>query len=146
MSVKNLIPAKLLPHRGSMLLVDRVIDSDFTSNITVESDIRSDAFFLQGHFPDYPLLPGVVILEMMFQTCGLLCRISSDDIDREAGTPRIGRAVKVKSATFLKEVFPDSILSLNAQRVSNLFNFSEFKVSASVDGNKVCVAELTIAV
>jgi 3-hydroxyacyl-[acyl-carrier-protein] dehydratase len=146
MGINELIPANLLPHKAPMLLIDRVIDSDFESKITVESDIRGDAFFMQGHFPDYPLLPGVVILEMMFQTCGILCRISAKGFNNDDKAKRIGRAVKVKSATFLKEVFPDSVLQLTADKISNLLNFSEFKISASVNGQKVCIAELIIAV
>ena len=139
-------PVALLPHKAPMLLVDKVIHTDFQKNITVETAIGKDSLFLKGHFPGYPLLPGVIILEMMFQACGILNRLSKDASPAKEGSARIGKAVKVKSAVFMKEVLPDSLLTVTAEKIQSLFNFSEYRATASVAGQNVCKAELTLSI
>lgn len=143
----TLKPAELLPHREPMLLVDRVLHTDFKSSITTETIIREDFIFLKGHFPDYPLLPGVCILEAMFQASGILNRVASPDSE---ATPqkrkRIGKAVKVKSAVFYKEVLPGARLIITSERINNILNFSEYKATALVNGEVVCKAEITLSI
>ncbi|WP_143304656.1 3-hydroxyacyl-ACP dehydratase FabZ family protein [Chitinophaga vietnamensis] len=142
----NLNPVALLPHRAPMLLVDKVVHTDFDKSITVETTIDKDSFFMRGHFPGYPLLPGVIIIEMMFQACGILNRVSSSEQSQQEPRTRIGKAVKVKSAVFSKEVLPGSVLRITAEKVHSLFHFSEYKVTASVAGKNVCKAELTLSI
>ena len=145
-SFDHLIPSEILPHREPMLLIDRVIYTDFENNITTETDIHNDFFFLKGHFPNYPLLPGVVILEMMFQACGILGRISHKKSEDKLNTTRLGKAVQVKSAIFYKEVRPGSSLIICSTKINSILNFTEYHVTASVDGEKVCKAQLTATI
>jgi 3-hydroxyacyl-[acyl-carrier-protein] dehydratase len=146
METAELIPEKLLPHRAPMLLIDKVLETDYANTITVQALVKRDAVFMQGHFPNYPLLPGVILIEMMFQAGGILNRISGKDFSNKALESRMGRAVKIKSATFYKEVLAESIVTIYITKKSTLFNFSEYSAVAKVGEVKVCVAEITISI
>ena len=67
-----------LPHRYPFLMVDRVISVNKEEIITIKNVTNNEPYF-QGHFPDNPIMPGVMILEAMFQTGGLLTRHLIDD-------------------------------------------------------------------
>jgi len=147
MKTLELIPSKLLPHRAPMLLIDEVLETDYDKNITVQTTVGKDHFFFQGHFPDYPLLPGIAMIEMMFQTCGILSRVRT--LSNESGLPekkRIGKAVRIKTATFLKEVFPETTLIIRAERIKQVLSFSEYKATVSAGDQKVCEAILIVTI
>ncbi len=149
MSTLSISPSELLPHKAPMLLIDKVIETDFKKNIVVQTTIRKDSFFFKGHFPDYPLLPGVVMIEMMFQTCGILNRVRAREKtnNNEFTKNRIGKAVKVKSAIFIKEVFPETSLFIRVEEIKRILKFSEYRGSVETeDGIKVCEAELVVTI
>lgn len=144
----ELIPSQLLPHRAPMLLIDEVLHTDFESTVIAKTTVKKDNFFFQGHFENYPLLPGVVMIEMMFQACGILNRITSmSKSDVPTIENKIGKAVKINEATFFKEVFPDTTLIIQTKRIRNLLKFSEYKaIILNEDGQKVCEAELIVTI
>lgn len=142
MEIKKLKPEDLLPHKAPMLLIDQIIDSDCKSFVVTESTVVENDFFFNGHFPNHPIVPGVIIIEMMFQTCGILVRLTNKN---RMNMPE-GKAVSIKSAKFIKEVPPDSIITIKAMKTFSLMAFTEFKVDASVNEEKVCSAELIISV
>ncbi len=144
----ELIPSQLLPHRAPMLLIDEVLHTDFESTVIAKTTVKKDNFFFQGHFENYPLLPGVVMIEMMFQACGILNRITSmSKSDVPTIQNKIGKAVKINEATFFKEVFPDTTLIIQTKRIRNLLKFSEYKaIVLNEDGQKVCEAELIVTI
>lgn len=146
MKTAELIPEKLLPHRGPMLLIDKVLESDFINTITVQALVKKDSVFMQGHFPNYPLLPGVILIEMMFQASGILSRISSVEFSNKLLENRMGRAVKIKAATFYKEVLAESVVTIYVTKKVSFFKFSEYSAVAKVDDVKVCAAEVTISI
>jgi 3-hydroxyacyl-[acyl-carrier-protein] dehydratase len=141
----TLIPSELLPHKKPMLLIDKVIETDFKNNIVVETFVKEDLIFFQGHFEDYPILPGVIMIEMMFQACGLLNRVTNQET-LDSGKPKIGKAVRIKSATFINEVRPNTTLTIKAERIGGLFSFSEYKAEIFDNKNLVCKAELTTTI
>lgn len=146
MDISNLKPADLLPHNGIMLLVDRIIDSDYKNFLVAERTVGKKDFYFDGHFPNYPIVPGVFIIEMMFQTCGILARLSAVDKGENSMDRQAGKAVSIRSAKFKKEVSPDSVIRIKAIKKFSLMTFTEFKVDAFVGEEEVCNAELIISV
>ena len=137
----------VLPHRGKMLLIDRIVESDFDTYAIVEHNSYPERFYFDGHFDGHfighPIVPGTLILEMMFQACGVLVRLRNL---RNTGkmVQSSGVAVSAKSVYFLKEVDMDSTISIKATRKFSIMNFSTFYAVAKVGDEEVCKAELTI--
>lgn len=146
MEFTKLSPVDLLPHNGAMLLVDRIIDSDYESFVVAERTVNRNDFYFDGHFPNHPIVPGVFIIEMMFQTCGILVRLSNISKGNNTASRQIGKAVCIKSARFKKEVSPDSIIQIRATKKYCVMAFTEFVANAIVDEEEVCNAELIVSV
>ena len=140
-----LTPETLLPHRAPMLLIDRVVETDYLTSIVTETTVKKESVFLEGHFPNYPLLPGVILIEMMFQAGGILMRLSRENSIESTAGNTLGKAVKINSATFFKEVFAGSVVKVSATKKNSIFKFSTFNVVAEVGGVKVCEAEITVS-
>ena len=146
MELTKLKPVDLLPHDGTMLLVDRIIDSDYESFIVTERTVDRNDFYFDGHFPNHPIVPGVFIIEMMFQTCGILVRLNNTSKESNSANRQVGKAVSIKSAKFKKEGSPDSIIQIKATKKYSVMTFTEFIVNAFVGEEEVCNAELIISV
>lgn len=123
----------LLPHRESMLLVDSVVDID-CDRIIATKKIQKDEFFLQGHFPNYPIMPGVLMVEAIAQTGGILCnylfvqvgssRVPSlgDDLGVESDNVVSNFKVRltgIESAKFKKEVLPEDTMYIMVNDVKS---------------------------
>jgi 3-hydroxymyristoyl/3-hydroxydecanoyl-(acyl carrier protein) dehydratases len=126
----------ILPHREPMLLLDEAVRND-DGSATGYYTVRGDEFFLQGHFPDNPIVPGVIQLEMMAQTCGVL-------MSAETATQTLFTGIdKVR---FRQKVSPGDTLRFDCRITKSKapFHFAEGK--GYVDG-KLCVqAEFSIAI
>ncbi|NEU69758.1 3-hydroxyacyl-ACP dehydratase FabZ family protein [Spirosoma agri] len=133
-------PEDLLPHRPPMLLIDRLVD--YTPGLSVEAEtiVKPDNMFFQGHFPGEPILPGIVLVEMMFQACGIFGRLEAlnlvDADSAQAGVyrPRSGRAIKIDNMTFNQPVLPNDRVTIRAVFDHKLLNFSVFKARVDIDG------------
>jgi len=115
---------KLIPHRGTMLLIDEILElrQDF---ILATKKIRGDEFFLDGHYPDFPIVPGVITCECLFQTgAALISNILKNEPNRPTGIPVIAR---IRLAKFTKPILPGDLMYLSCtlkERLSTVFQLS----------------------
>ena len=126
-----------IPHRAPMLLIDRVreIVAD-KSAIGVKAVSNGEPFF-EGHFPDYPIMPGVLIVEAMAQTAACVACVTLGEETR-------GKLVfftTIDSARFRKPVRPGDLLELHVEKVAAKGPLWKFKGVAMVEGKKVAEAD-----
>ena len=123
-----------LPHRYPFLMIDRVISVSKEEIIAVKNVTNNEPYF-QGHFPDNPIMPGVMILEAMFQTSALFARHHGNT--DEAYLSYVTTVDKVK---FKKPVIPGDQLYLKVYSISNVGTATKFIGKAHVENNIVAEA------
>jgi beta-hydroxyacyl-ACP dehydratase FabZ len=126
----------LLPHRYPMLLVDRIIEMDHERIVGIKNVTANEPFF-GGHFPGFPVMPGVLIVEAMAQTAGVL--ILGQIPDREN---KLVFLASVERAKFRQPVVPGDQLRLEAVVLKNKVSVAKIAAKALVDGHVVAEAEL----
>jgi 3-hydroxyacyl-[acyl-carrier-protein] dehydratase len=134
---------RLLPHRYPMLLVDRVSACEPMKYIRGIKNVTANEPFFQGHFPQYPVMPGVLVVEAMAQLCGLLTFLSK--LARTDGTQLVLFA-GIDEARFKRQVVPGDVLDLSADLERAVRSIGRFRCKATVDGQLVCEALLLAAV
>lgn len=134
---------ELLPHRYPFLLVDKIIESSDTEITALKAVTINEPFF-QGHFPQKPIMPGVLILEALAQTSGLLVarKLRAEDNTQENKLPIFAGIDNVK---FKQLVEPGDVLMLHSEILKNKRDIWKFTVAAKVNDNIACSAELTCA-
>ena len=128
---------KILPHRYPMLLVDRVLEIEAGKRIVAIKNVTANEQFFQGHFPDAPVMPGVLIIEAMAQCCAILFLRDLRDRDR-----KLFLFGGVDKARFRKPVFPGDQLRLECDLLQKRSNSLRMHGTASVDGSIVAEAEM----
>lgn len=126
---------KILPHRDPILLVDRVIEKG-DNYIIAEKDIASDNPVFKGHFPNYPIYPGVYIIEGMAQASGLML-LKGNEIPLFLG---------IDNARFKAEVKPDCVLRYEIKLKEKKQNIVFVEAKAYVDKKLVAKAQLMLGV
>ncbi|SMH48576.1 3-hydroxyacyl-ACP dehydratase FabZ [Mesorhizobium australicum] len=126
---------KLLPHRYPFLLVDRIVDIDGDNSATGIKNVTMNEPHFQGHFPEKPVMPGVLIIEAMAQTAGAICLHS---IGSEK--PSFVYFLTIDEAKFRKPVVPGDRLEIKVVKERQRANIWKFKCEAVVDGAKVAEA------
>jgi 3-hydroxyacyl-[acyl-carrier-protein] dehydratase len=127
---------KLLPHRYPFLLVDKVLEYRPGEMVAIKNVTFNEPFF-QGHFPDRPIMPGVLILEAMAQVTGLLAFYSADVKPKQNAVYYL---VGVDKARFRKPVEPGDQLILTARLVREIRGIYTFEATAAVEGRQVASA------
>jgi 3-hydroxyacyl-[acyl-carrier-protein] dehydratase len=130
---------QLLPHRYPFLLVDRLIDMDRDeSAIGIKSVTINEPFF-QGHFPSFPVMPGVLIIEGLAQTAGALC------VHNLGATykPQLVYFMGIDRAKFRKPVLPGDQLHYHVRKVRSRGRAWRFYGEAKVNGQIVAEAEVS---
>jgi 3-hydroxyacyl-[acyl-carrier-protein] dehydratase len=134
---------ELLPHRYPFLLVDRVIEIvPDVSVVGIKNATINEPFF-QGHFPGHPVMPGVLIVEAMAQTAGLLTQISRR-LNGDKGSP-LFYLVKVDNARFNAPVVPGDQLRMEVTLKRLMRGMGLFAARTLVDGKEVASCELMCA-
>jgi beta-hydroxyacyl-ACP dehydratase FabZ len=126
----------ILPHRYPFLLVDKIIELEAERIVGIKNVTCNEPFFM-GHFPDFPVMPGVLIVEAMAQTAGILVLRSIPDRDS-----KLVFLVSVDSARFRKPVVPGDTLRIEMQVVRRKGSVAKMAGVATVDGVKVAEAEV----
>jgi 3-hydroxyacyl-[acyl-carrier-protein] dehydratase len=134
---------ELLPHRYPFLLVDRVIEIvPGVSVVAIKNATINEPFF-QGHFPGHPVMPGVLIVEAMAQSAGLLTQISRR-LNGDKGSP-LFYLVKVDNARFSAPVVPGDQLRMEVTLKRLMRGMGLFAARTLVDGREVASCELMCA-
>jgi 3-hydroxyacyl-[acyl-carrier-protein] dehydratase len=130
---------KLLPHRYPFILVDRIVEMDRDESCIGIKNVTINENFFQGHFPQYPVMPGVLIIEALAQTAGALCvhHAGREDI------PQIVYFMGIDGAKFRKPVVPGDQLRLHVKKLRNRGPVWRFYGEAKVDGDVVAEAEIS---
>jgi 3-hydroxyacyl-[acyl-carrier-protein] dehydratase len=131
---------KLLPHRYPFLLVDRVLEFSPKGSITAIKNVTINEPFFQGHFPDYPVMPGVLIIEALAQTAALLT------FSEEKQEDAVYYFAGIDGARFKKPVVPGDQLVMVATYQREKAGIYKFHVKATVDGELAAEADITCAV
>ncbi len=131
-----------LPHRYPFLLIDKVIDIKKNKSIIAQKNVSYNEPFFQGHFPDYPVFPGVLLLEAMAQATAIL-DIESNDRDM---SKQLYYFVGIDKARFKKQVVPGDIIIINANLNQSKSDIHKFSSECHVNDEVVCTSELIGAI
>ena len=134
---------RLLPHRYPMLLVDRVLEWEAGKFLRGMKNVSINEPFFEGHFPGYPVMPGVLVIEAMAQVAGLLTMLS--DVARRDGTQLVLFA-GIDEARFKRQVVPGDTLLLEAHLERAVRGIGRFRTRATVGDQLVCEAKLLAAI
>ena len=127
----------LLPHREPMLLIDELINIVDLKSATAIVNVKKDSFFVQGHFPGQPVMPGVLIVEAFGQAAAAL---TADGIDKETYENKLVYLMGVEKAKFRNPVIPDCQLLLDIEAVRSHGRVWKYKGEAKVNGQKMAEA------
>ena len=127
----------LLPHREPMLLVDELVNIKKLKSATAIVNVRKESFFVQGHFPGEPVMPGVLIVEAFGQAAAAL---TAAGIDKETYENKLVFLMTVDKARFRNPVIPNCKLELNIEAVRSHGKVWKYKGEAIVDGKKMADA------
>ena len=127
----------LLPHREPMLLIDELYDIKKLHSATAVVNVKKDSFFVQGHFPDQPVMPGVLIVESFGQAAAAL---TADGLDRATYEDKLVFLMGVEKARFRNPVVPDCKLILKIEAIRSHGRVWKYKGDAFVDDKKMADA------
>jgi 3-hydroxyacyl-[acyl-carrier-protein] dehydratase len=130
---------KLLPHRYPFLLVDKIIEMDGDNSAIGIKNVTMNEPFFQGHFPNFPVMPGVLLIEGMAQTAGALCMASLGQ-NRE---PQIVYFMAIDRARFRRPVLPGDTVHYHMVKRRNRGRVWRFEGQAKVNGQLVAEAEIS---
>ena len=134
---------KLLPHREPMLLIDELLNIKKLFSATAIVYVKKDSFYVQGHFPDQPVMPGVFIVEAFGQAAAALTAYCVDPKEYEN---KLVYLMSVDKARFRNPVLPDCELHLDIEAVRSHGRVWKYKGIAKVKEKKMADAEWTATV
>ena len=129
---------ELLPHREPMLLIDELINIKKLFSATAIVNVKKDSFFVQGHFPGNPVMPGVLIVEAFGQAAAAL---TACGIDKATYENKLVFLICIEKARFRNPVIPDCRLELNIEAIRSHGRVWKYKGEAFVDGKKMADAQ-----
>ena len=136
LSKKNILD--LLPHREPMLLIDELINIKKLHSATAIMNVRKNAFYVNGHFPNNPVMPGVLIVEAFGQAAAAL---TAHGIDKTEYENKLVFLMSIEKARFRKPVIPDCKLELKIEAIRSHGRVWKYKGEAFVEGARMADAQ-----
>lgn len=130
---------RILPHRYPFLLVDRVLEVEPGVRIVARKNVTANEPHFTGHFPDNPIMPGVLQLEMLAQAGGAMLLM----LEKNQG--RLALLAGIEKARFRRPVVPGDVLEIEVVVVQTRGDMGWVKGVARVDGKTVCEAQISFA-
>lgn len=130
---------EILPHRYPFLLIDKVLEMEPNKRIVAIKNVTINEPFFQGHFPGHPIMPGVLLLEAMAQTAGIMALRSNKDADVK---DKVIYFMSIDKAKFRKPVLPGDQVRFEMDLLKLRMNISHFKGRAIVEDAVVAEAEM----
>ena len=131
---------EVIPHRDPFLLIDEINEVEPGVRAVATKYIKEDDFWFKGHFPEKPVTPGVLMIEMLAQA-GAVCILSQPEFKG-----KIALFAGIDKAKFRKQVVPGDVLDLEVEIISQRGPIGIGKAVASVDGKKAVTCEIKFAV
>lgn len=131
----------ILPHRYPFLLVDRILEMEVDKRIVGIKNVTINEPFFQGHFPGHPIMPGVLLLEAMAQTGGVLAMRTAEAAGMDIKT-KVIYFMTIDKVKFRKPVLPGDQVRFELEQIKSRSNIRGYKAQALVDGSIVAEAEL----
>jgi 3-hydroxyacyl-[acyl-carrier-protein] dehydratase len=132
---------EFLPHRYPFLLVDRVVELEVGKRVLAYKNVSANEAYFQGHFPQRPVMPGVLVIEALAQAGGVLSQVTH----RGGKEGRLSYLVKVDNAKFSRMVVPGDRLDLEVTIKREIRNMTMYCGIARVDGEQVACADILCA-
>ena len=129
----------LIPHRYPFLLIDKITNIIIGQSVTGVKSVSFNEPFFQGHFPNFPVMPGVLILEAMAQAAACLVAFADKNLSKNSLVFFTG----VEKAKFRKPVTPGSTLNLNVNILANKKTLYKFNAEAFVDGSIMATSQFS---
>jgi len=133
----------LLPHREPMLLIDKLINIVHLKSATAIVSVKKNSFFVQGHFPGQPVMPGVFIVEAFGQAAAALTAYGVDPKEYEN---KLVYLMSVEKARFRNPVLPDCELHLDIEAIRSHGRVWKYKGTANVNGKRMADAQWSASV
>lgn len=130
---------KIIPHRYPFLLVDKILELEPGKRAVGIKNVSVNEPFFQGHFPDFPIMPGVLIVEALAQTAGIAAN------EDTAGGARLGVFASIDEMKFKRQVVPGDTLRMEVEILSSKMGVIKAKVKATVEDKVAAEGEIRFA-
>lgn len=131
----------LLPHRYPLLLIDKVVEFERAKRLVAIKNVTVNEPFFQGHFPGYPIMPGVLVIEAMAQAGAII--MMNELPDRET---KLAVFTGIDKAKFRRQVTPGDQLRIEVEVLAFRTRMGRMEAKAFVDGKLACQATLTCSI
>jgi len=131
---------EIIPHRDPFLLIDEVVEMEAGVSVTALKHLKEDEFWFKGHFPQEPVQPGVLTIEMLAQA-GAVCILSLPE-----NKGKIAYFAGIDNAKFRAKVLPGDTLTLEVEIIKVRGSIGVGKATASVNGKRAVTAEIKFAI